>query len=90
MSGLEGGNESGHESELEGAPFGHDPDEVEPPIDALRDFAFPSDAAFADDLRRRIDRREVAGEMVRLSTRAVLAVILEFLSLFKPSKHDQE
>ena len=62
----------------------------EPPIEALRDFAFPSDGAFADDLRRRIDRRVVTGEMVRLSTRAVCAVLMEFLSLFKPSKHDQE
>lgn len=65
-------------------------DDVEPPIDALRDFAFSSDDAFADDLRRRIDRRVVAGEMVRLSTGAVFAVLMEFLSLFKPSKHDQE
>ena len=73
-----------------GDPTGDGPDSAASPIDALRDFAFASDSAFAEDLRRRIDRRVVTGEMVRLSTGAVFAVLMEFLSLFKPSKHEQE
>ncbi len=65
-------------------------DPTEPPIEAMRDFAFPADPAFVELVRRRIDRRETAGELVRLSTGAVLAIVIEFLSLFKgPPDHPE-
>jgi len=67
-----------------------EPEVHEPPIEVLRDFAFPSDHEFAEELQRRIERRVVTGEIVRLSTHAMWAVALEFLSLINLSTPDQE
>lgn len=62
----------------------------EPALEVLRDFAFASDRAFTEELHRRIERRVATGEIVRLSTSAMWAVALEFLSLINLSTPDQE
>jgi hypothetical protein len=81
-------SQSPPEAEAAMAPGGGDPGE--PPLEVLRDFAFPSDRAFAEELQRRIERRVVTGEIVRLSTGAMFAVALEFLSLISSSSPEQE
>ena len=59
----------------------HGDDDGDHPIPVLQDFSFAADPEFRSAVRRGIDRRLTGGELMRLSTQATLAVVLEFLSL---------
>ncbi|MBT8337169.1 MAG: hypothetical protein KJO11_11235 [Gemmatimonadetes bacterium] len=55
------------------------------PIDGLHDLDFEPDPAFQEAVRRGIDRRITVGELLRLSTLALVHVVREWLSLLSSS-----
>lgn len=67
-------------------------DDMEPdePIAELRAFEFETDVDFHGAVRRSIERRTTAGEIIRLSTAAFAEVAFEFLKLIQPVRPPQE
>ncbi len=54
-------------------------DDLGAPVVELRDLSFPLEDRFPDKVRRRIERRLLAGELLDLAWSGPLAVALEFL-----------
>lgn len=54
-------------------------DDLGPPLEQLRDLAVPLSTSFPDRVRRRIERRVLAGALIDLAWTAPLAVLLELL-----------